>query len=160
MSSWWSNLLKPVLEWFWIIFHKKLYIYICVYYMYLSKQHQAKNNSSISMKDVSILESISQPKQEAASHHHLPKVPTKNQGRLVPFDILHGMFPGGYKVGPKTSCKWSNNPYNWPYKWVTWVISYNNSSFCLPTWFHGTSLPNPGRLTHGHNNLAMANVWR
>lgn len=27
------------------------------------------------------------------------------------------MLPGG----PHTSCKWSWNPFTWPYKWVTWV---------------------------------------
>ena len=29
-----------------------------------------------------------------------------------------------YKVGPLLySCKWSYNPYKWPYKWVAGVIA-------------------------------------
>ena len=30
---------------------------------------------------------------------------------------------GGYKVGPYDRYKWSYNLYEWPYKWVTGVIS-------------------------------------
>ena len=33
--------------------------------------------------------------------------------------------PTTYKVGPKTSGKWSYNPYKWPYKWAPEVITPN-----------------------------------
>ena len=41
-------------------------------------------------------------------------------------------FPHICKVGPYDRCKWSYNPYKWPYKWATGVITFTTLLIGVP----------------------------
>ena len=42
---------------------------------------------------------------------------------IYPLVVNYDLNAGKYKVGPGSSYKWSYDPYKWPYKWVTGVLT-------------------------------------